>query len=118
MGLKEFLIPDWRKIVIFVILLYFAPFTYLVPDPVLCSLMGECKIVWTVGIIIGFPILLLFIMNYFPRVIIKGTFYDFELFSFENTINYFLLIIHLIYVYLLSCFIVWVYDKYKKKLVF
>lgn len=88
MNWKEFLKPDRRKIVIFVILSLLFSFSFL---PFSLFVVG-------VSTYIGFPLTI----YYFS--IRTG-----PIFSFEN------LILDIIVWYLLSCLIIWIYDKVKKR---
>jgi len=81
MNWKQFLKPDWRKVVIFIIfLIIFLPFKS--------------------GISIG--------ELYWPAIGLPLPIYA------ENYFIYFGLIFDLIFWYIVSLFIVWVYDKFKK----
>ena len=96
MNWKGFLKPDWKKIIIFIILLIiFLPFKYVVS--------AALPIIWA-GRGLPLPI-------YIDILVGEGMVW--------TTINYpllgVLLIIDLIFWYFLSCFIVWIYDKVKKK---
>jgi hypothetical protein len=92
MGLKEFLMPDWRKIVIFVILVIASGFiTYLLPFT-------------DVPLSFGFP---------FP-------FYNFGGHTMTGNylaphFDFLFLLIDIIISYLFSCLVAWAYDKLKKK---
>ena len=83
--LKQFLKPDWRKIAVFVIL-FIIPF-FIEP-------------LWT-----GFP------LGFIPILCIElgSCVLDYSI------INYPFLMTDLIIWYLLSCLIVWIYDKFRKK---
>jgi len=99
MNLKQFLKPDWRKIVIFVIifiLLFFIPLFpkfSILPTPV--GVEGGTYIDWK--------------SLYSELSVGYGTLAD--------RINYIKIpiIINCFVSYLLSCFIVWIYDKVRKK---
>ena len=83
MNLKEFLKPDWRKIVITFILSFIGIYTLWIPgwhheEP-------TRSIIVFLSLIFGFP----YITSYYHILII-------------------------IYNYLLSCFIVWIYDRFRK----
>ena len=85
MKLKQFLKPDWRKIVIFAILLFI---TYI----------G----LYSVGLgTFSFSQLIFFIIIPFAFFNLPFSFPVFLLFWF-------------VYQYLLSCLIVWIYDKFRK----
>jgi hypothetical protein len=93
MNIKHFLKPDWRKIVIFVVL-FIAIF-----------LIGYYKYLtldsWTFGIPFEFS------SGYgpcpYPNVIEC------------NKNNFIFLVLDIIIWYILSCLIIWVYDKFRKK---
>lgn len=93
MNWKEFLKPDWRKIVIFVILfVMLIIIANLYPPKLIPSWLENLNIIF-----------------YFPD------FFIFEILKLSISTVIFLFILDLIYWYLLSCLIVWVYDKVKKK---
>ena len=96
MNWKEFLKPDWKKIVIFVIL--FILFSFLMNNPFYI----EDK---------GFPLVYLDFAVYGPSLLASGTLIDYRgpIFSIMN------LVVDFIFWYLLSCLIIWVYNKVKKK---
>ena len=96
MNFKQFLKPDWRKIVISVVL--FIILSYLINNP----FYTEDK---------GFPLVFLDFAVYGPALLPSGTIVDYRgpVFSLMN------LIIDLIFWYILSCFIIWIYDKFKKR---
>jgi len=96
MTLKQFLKPDWRKIVIFVI-------------PIILTIIAIFIEVKGSGwdILVYFPALLC--------GIIPGCMHDGEL-PYVNPILLLLSFIITYFVwYLLSCLIIWIYDKRKKK---
>ncbi len=95
---KQFLKPDWRKIVIFVVLSVI--FLYLFNNAVT---IGE--LYYPVK---GFPV-----PYYYSRsggMLSSGVLVDY-IPSF-NLLNF---ILNITFWYLISCLIVWVYDKVKKK---
>jgi len=110
MKIKEFLKPDWRKIVIFVIIIIFS----------LMDISYYTKYGKSITVIDGFCALyeegepeceyslnpLFWII---PRIEISGKTY---LFFYDILINTYF--IQLVYWYLLSCLIIWIYDKRKK----
>ena len=94
MKLKQFLKPDWRKIVIFVVLfLFLFPLSIISPGPT-CRLSKVCNTASIVNI---------FGIEYYE---FDAKYRNF----FEN-----LAIISIIIFYILSCLIVWIYDRRKKK---
>jgi len=98
MKIKQFLKPDWRKIVIFVIL------------AIISSLykrnigVGELLIPSR-----GLPLPVYVCLEGFSDVNLRTQLMR------PCEILYHFLITNLIIFYLISCFIVWIYDKYKKK---
>jgi len=95
MTIKQFLKPDWRKFVIF--LLFFI-LTYIwvydcgdINSSISCEAHGFPMTYWSHYTISKIPL------------------------QAENTISYFELIADLIIWYLLSCLVIWIYDKVKKK---
>ncbi len=108
MNLKQFLKPDWRKIVltvilIFVLMIYFPSFWGLegikpifTDDKHICCF---CETATCEGI---------------PFIYAFGGCVS-EILCYDTTIYWDSLILDLIFWYLLSCFIVWIYNKVKKK---
>jgi len=95
MKLKQFLKPDWRKIVVFAIIFII---TYIlvydcgdILSSALCEARGFPMTCWSRHTVSKMP----------PRM--------------EDVISYFGLITDLIIWYLLSCLIVWIYDKFRKR---
>jgi hypothetical protein len=84
MDWKEFLKPDWRKIIVFILSLNFLliPYTCHVAK-------GGCDDFYLIA---GWLFILISI-SFIPQIIIPLIIFD----------------------YFLSCFIIWIYDKYKKK---
>jgi len=93
MNFKQFLKPDWRKVVIFFVVSFLLTFFLGVESPVTPLDISITKI--------GFPVLLLTI-----KETLLGKTYKW------NFVN---LIINIVVWYLLSCLIIWVYDKIKKR---
>jgi len=98
MTLKQFLKPDWRKIVIiiFIIISLLIPWVFMRTGP------------GTGMDIEHFTFFLfswIFLPLFQPCGYISG--------SICSTIPFF--VIHVIYWYFLSCLIIWIYDKVKKK---
>jgi hypothetical protein len=120
MNWKEFLKPDWRKIAILIILFCITSFycvTFLVAFcPFTIKLFGPCTETYIliqspcgmciediefIDIIIGIVMALIF-----PSLFLIQLFsLDFSLFFITN----------LIYDYLITCLIVWIYNKFRKK---
>jgi hypothetical protein len=99
MTLKQFLKPDWRKIVVFLILFgFFSSFignTYMFA---LCDPCG-CPNSW------GYP------LSFYNEQKIGA---DMKTFNCGETMplyNYSSLIIDIVIWYFLSCLIIWIYDK-------
>ncbi|OGI11931.1 hypothetical protein A3K64_00460 [Candidatus Micrarchaeota archaeon RBG_16_36_9] len=94
MKIKQFLKPDWRKIVLFVLMLLFVPipisFQLLLPTPLGINIFAKNHS-W---------IMFIYSLGFTSRI----SAYD-ELILISLPIIY----------YLFSCFIVWIYDKVKKK---
>jgi hypothetical protein len=97
MNLKQFLKPDWRKIVIMLIFLGLSFLYY--------HEVGATNVIMVNH---GAP------LNYFEIAYIRNS-GGVEGLPPTFEIIYFGLIIDLIIWYILSCFIVWIYDKIKKK---
>jgi heme/copper-type cytochrome/quinol oxidase subunit 4 len=101
MTLKQFLKPDWRKIVVFVLISFSSITLTIFLNLKRSSINGPPLIT---GTKIGYPIFL--DVTYKTEMENEITTYEW------NFIN---LIFNIIIWYLLSCFIIWVYDKLKKK---
>jgi len=93
MGLKQFLKPNWEKIVLILILFGIGI--------VISILSNAC--IGCYDTILGFPLSFYVKKGWPPSEIGKTTF------SIPN------LIIDIVFWYVLSCLIVWIYKKYKKK---
>ncbi len=108
---KQFLKPDWRKIVMSVILIILPIFQTIHAMRTTRPGVDDISIRLTpiVGVIL-FPI---FILAIVLRSLIKYIAIHGLVLGYYLTILG--LIISLIYLYLLSCLIIWIYDKYKKK---
>jgi len=99
MTLKQFFKPDWRKIVIFVILSALFLYLYFYCVVIWC----ESSLIWA----LAYPITLIY-----PLILALE---EINLFLFM-VVNYFITVfISFLYWYVLSCLIVWIYDKLKKK---
>ncbi len=99
MTLKQFLKPDWRKILIFVILLIIS--TFIGYNEANCmSFGGGCTHSY------GFPFTIYSIHQsaYMPSPLPKTTHFN-PTFIIPNIIIW----------YLLSCLIIWIYDKFRKR---
>jgi len=96
MKIKQFLKPDWRKIIIFVVL--FIIFSFLMNN----TFYIEDK---------GFPFVYLDFPVYGPAMLLNETLVDYRAPIF-SLINF---ILDIIFWYLFSCLIIWIYDKMKKK---
>lgn len=95
MNFKQFLKPDWRKIVIFFILMILSIFSFF--HMTLVSLpFAVVPSLWDVLASVLAPSLVVIYGFYFPYSVL-------------------IILITIIYWYLLSCFIVWIYNRIKKK---
>jgi len=98
MKLKQFLKPDWRKIVLTVILSVWFLFGLIIVGGE-GGLNAILTITGLVGVIISLPIiLLLFLIQ--VKDMMWGVIY---------------IVLDIIYAFVLSCFIIWIYNKYSKK---
>jgi len=95
MNWKQFLKPNWRKILIFVILIFLSSF----------FIWNFLPVEW-MGI--GFPIPFYEMQWGAPAFGISQQ-------PVETSINSIGLIADIIFWYLMSCLIVWFYDKFRKK---
>jgi len=94
MNWKEFLKPDWRKIIIFLVVLSIFSFTTIV-----FLFMNE-------------P---LTFFDCFPKQCSSGVYDELHnIYVWRPFLSEYLPI-SLVIIYLLSCFIIWIYDKVKKK---
>ena len=97
MNLKKFLKPDWRKILItpiFFVLLYLLRISSILPEQ-----LGRMVL-----IVFFFPLLLTF-----GSCTIGGAV------NLACQLGILGLIANIFYLYFISCFIIWIYDKVKKK---
>ena len=106
MGLKEFLKPDWKKIVLFLLMLVIAPFPYFVPSESAPSGYG-IKLVW------GFPPLVSYVYDYLPEPIQQINAGVSEVNRVKVT--YFWMPIYSFFIFLLSCLSNWIIEKIKGK---
>jgi hypothetical protein len=111
--LKQFLKPDWRKIVIFVIILIIG---FLIPIlPAYCDISpfaGMCAPGTTCNFkSIGLMKISDLFKDYGARNYCGIITYDNNVF-YQSIV---FIVIDMIFYYLLSCFIVWIYDKFRKK---
>ena len=99
---KDFLKPDWKRILLFVVLLFVAPFPFIRAEAMTCIQMvgADCPLLLTTDFTFGIPVI--FHRNDFSSAI-------------TNNVLPLFFPIHLIYAYLLSCLIIWIYDKVRKK---
>ena len=95
MNFKQFLKPDWRKIVVFIILLIF--------------------IVIIIPIFINSGFGVLYVNAGFPLVFYEKTIINPSLGTEKTNFLMLNLVIDIIVLYVLSCLIVWLYDKFRKK---
>jgi len=97
MTIKQFLKPDWRKIVVTVIFLIYSVIINIYFYSV--DLTSTASIMLLLAYFLNLPYTILFSQELIP--------YQFEFICF--------IIIGFIYQYLLSCLIIWIYDKFRKK---
>ena len=128
MILKQFLKPDWRKIVLFVVLCiisflvgiaYMFTFNYY-PGP-----FGRTDLTVLERISyspFGIPLLILSPLEYARKIINYYWWIPPALgqspnpeFTMAKNLNWLIDILNFVYSYILSCLIVWIYDKVKKK---
>jgi len=102
MTIKKFLKPDWRKIVLSFLLFVLLFFTLGLRARTGACVRDEEGIPRWCDSIIGFPLEFTLFSDYTPVPVIFS-------FLFIDIIFWCLVS------YLLSCLIIWVYDKYKKK---
>jgi hypothetical protein len=98
MNWKQFLKLDWKKIVVFVILIFIAMFSIGIPfwSYPMCEPGGSCPLIF----------------NFLPSdKIISSNIYLNNGFRIDWIILFFILLL----LYLFSCLIVRIYDKVKKK---
>jgi hypothetical protein len=110
MNLKQFLKPDWRKIVIFVIIIFFSLFDVFIYEKYGKSstiIEGLCITHEFGGTECEYKLNPLFWISFNIEINGEG-----ELYLKILTNTY---LISLIYWYLLSCLIVWIYDKFRKR---
>ena len=99
MTIKQFLKPDWRKIVIFAILTALSLYLYFYCVVNYC----ESSLIWA----LVYPITLIY-----PLILALG---EINLFLFIVVNDFITVFISFLYWYVLSCLIVWIYDKLMKK---
>ncbi len=105
MNWKQFLKPDWRKIVLTIILFGWFFFGFLTGGSE--GEMGIFTIIGIIGLFVSLPSL--YILSHIPIIDIFG--------EKEGQIIFFIIYFILIgvYSYLLSCLIFWIYDFSKRK---
>ena len=94
MTIKQFLKPDWRKTVIFVVLFVIGFITFLISSSFGIRVIPDSATEVLIAI-------------FLPIIFITQ--------SLGSSNIEFILSLAIIYWYILSCFIVWIYDKVKKK---
>ena len=133
MNWKQFLKPDWRKIAIFAVFIILFLFTEkLVKESILYYFSNQClggPCDGCMGNVCTFGSIKIYFYNNFeikllPLVILDPfrLFLDYRFFipwNYEDnstfSLGYIIYPITIFYSYLLSCLIVWVYDKFRKK---
>jgi hypothetical protein len=106
MTLKQFLKPDWRKIVLFVVLLF-------IPLPI--PIYGPLLLPTPAGITLyGYETLWIpFILAIWSQIsCLSGS--NCAPYFGNWIVNILFIIFILPFYYLLSCLIVWIYDKFRK----
>jgi hypothetical protein len=93
MIIKEILKPDWRKLILFILLPSIPSF--------IASFINAVQIAF-----IFKPFYMTVLLS--TGILNLRTFGDYMLAGVAT-------ILDLIYIYLLSCFLVWIYDKFRKK---
>jgi hypothetical protein len=103
MSLKQFLKPDWKKIAIFIIII--------LPSIVVEACVNNLLSCQLISAPFGY-ILVLFTLFVFPIFLLfKVIGIPYQVFLPWVLV----LVINLLYEYLLSCLIVWIYDKFRNK---
>ncbi len=103
---KEFLKPDWKKLIVFFVLI----FIILNEDWITISLEGTL-VIWIYNIFYIFhPFFRTFKLCYSGSSLCHKMFEDIlgPLVAITKFLDF-------LYLYLISCLIIWIYDKYKKK---
>jgi len=95
MNFKKFLKPDWRKIVSFIVLFIVASYFYGRIEVKKLRYLPECG----PTLLIGFPFKFLKRIECAPGWGKSGYYWKYEYLLFD-----------LIFFYLFSCFIIWIYD--------
>jgi len=107
---KQFLKPDWRKTVVFIVLFFISSVLSLKEIKGLPCILADmpfaCPEVFSV--FFPFPVWISIDRNFSA---IPNILYNLR----NSSTNWFNLIADIIIWYLLSCLIVWIYDKRKKK---
>jgi hypothetical protein len=99
MNWKKFLKQDWRKIVIFVVILFFSLILFIFLNltgglPPTDEQIAQRNLISSILMIINWPL---------------------NIIGENSIINLILLVLDFVWIYLLSCLIVWIYDKLKKR---
>lgn len=101
MSWKEFLKPDWRKIILTIPLFIWGIFGFFI----VVSEMGFniLFVIGLIGMVISLPIILIFFSTSLIPIEVL------------NVLSVLMVILDVLYAYLISCLIAWVYDKLKKR---
>jgi hypothetical protein len=106
----SFLKPNRRKVAVFLILIFVTPFIYFYNYN-----NAEWGDVSRYFFVFGFPPLITFLPDIFYNTYMNGNFYNGDPGLVQAAVyNSFMLPFHLIFIYILSCLAVWIYDKVKK----
>jgi hypothetical protein len=122
MNWKKFLKPDWGKILVFVIIflivfLYGLSLSNLYPCAIpTCPSSQWIRLPWNHGCEKCYLTISDYINGIIYYLAFPTNLIDYIFTKPQNfLISIFLIIIQFFYYYILSCFIVWVYDKFRKK---
>jgi hypothetical protein len=100
---RNFLMPDWKKSVLFLVLFGF--FSSFIGNPYMSALCDPCgcPTSW------GYP------LSFYNEQVISASMKPLNCGEIMPLYNYFSLIIDIVIWYLVSCFIVWIKQRKKKK---
>jgi hypothetical protein len=105
-NLKQFFTPNWRKIILFILLFLLVPFPIYVAKPVCPAAIGyECKPHWTIT-----PFVLTSLVGT-GTVSEESIFFSFGFFKE----HWFYVLINLVWSYFLACLIIRIYEKVVKR---
>lgn len=125
LALKEFLKPDRRKLIVFIILGILFTIDFLLTlnmpccmcdyqkeglDALLCGPVGLIVVIISLIFLLLFLPLIFVIWFLFPKEYRLSS--EYYLIVISHGFTY---VIYILYTYLLSCLIIWIYDKIKKR---